>query len=251
MWKKICGLLLCVSILLCSSACTTDEPVTGITKTPVAVAVSESMSLLAVQEYCREKGFAIEELYSLTDCAVAVENGKYDYLVCSEYEEVTLKSFQIEYVDTCNFKSQYSLCFSAESAELCQQFNVSVKELNHNGTLQKICDFYKGKGEYETEGTTGNPIYIVYPEGAEGYSSLNDDGDAEGIEIDLVTALCNNLGYTPVFISKPYRQCFDAITDGEADIILGVDSLTSDLGEDFILSDPYFTISYNVYSAKV
>ncbi len=251
MWKKICGLLLCVSILFCSSACTTDEPVTAITKTPVAVAVSESISLLAAREYCREKGYDIEELYSLTDCAVAVESGKYDYLVCSEYEELYLKSFQVEYVDTCDYKSQYSLCFSAEADDLCRQFNASVKELTRNGMLQKICDFYKGKGEYKAESTTGKPIYIVYPEGADGYSSLNDDGDAEGIEIDLVTVLCNNLGYTPVFISKPYRQCFDTVTSGEADIILGVDSLNSDLGEEFVLSDPYFTITYNVYSAKV
>lgn len=251
MRKRICGLLLSVGILLCSSACTTDEPVTEITKTPVVAAVSDSMSLLAAQEFCREKGYDTEELYTLTDCAVAVENGKYEYLVCSEYEEVDLKSFKLERVDSCAFKSQYSLCFSAEADDLCQQFNASVKELTDNGTLQRICDSYKGADKFDLKATAGNPIYIVYPEGADGFSSLDDDGDATGIEVDLVHAICNNLGYTPVFVCKPYRQCFEALTNGGADILLGIDSLSSDFGEEFILSDPYFTISYNVYSAKL
>lgn len=250
MWKKICGSVLCISILLCGGACTSQEPVTEVTKTPVVATVSESGSLLAARDYCRENGYDIEELYNLTDCVVAVENGKYDYLICDEYDEAVLESFALSYVEECAYKSQYSLCFNSASGDLCEQFNTSVNELTNNGTIKRICDSYKGIGEYENAGTVGNPLYILFPEGMEGYSSLNDEGEAEGIEIDIITALCNNLGYTPVFISAQYDESFDLLANGEADLILGVD-YNSILGEDYIMSQPYFTVSYKMYAAKI
>ncbi len=250
MWKKICGMTLCLSVLLCSNACTSDEPVAEITQTPAVAIVGQSVSLLAAEEYCSEKGYDIEELYTLTDCAVAVENGKYDYLICDEYDEPVLENFDLSYVEDCSYKSQYSLCFNSASVDLCEQFNTSVNELTQNGTLKRICDSYKGIGKCKNTSTVGNPLYVLFPEGMEGYSSLNDEGEAEGIEIDLVTALCNNLGYTPVFVGVQYDESFDLLANGEADLILGVD-YNSTLGEEYIMSAPYFTVSYKVYTTNV
>ncbi len=250
MWKKICGLLLCVSIIFCSSACTTETPVTEVIKTPVAATVSGSVSLLAAEEYCREKGYDIEELYTLTDCAVAVENGKYDYLICDEYDEEALSSFDLKYVEDCAYKSQYSLCFRSESVDLCGQVNTAIKELTDNGTFRRISDSYKGKDKYQSTDTVGNPLFVLFPEGMEGYSYLDDEGDAEGIEVDFVTAICNNLGYTPVFIGAQYDESFGSLASGEADLILGVD-YKSALGGDYIMSEPYFTVTYKVYTTNV
>ncbi len=247
MGKKICGLLLSFVILWCSSACTANESAVEVTKTPVVATASDRASSLAAMDYCNDKGYDIEKLYSLTDCAVAVENGKYEYLVCDEYEEVELRSFALKYVEDCSYKSLYSLCFSADSFDLCQQFNLSIKELTNNGTIDKICNSYKGDAKYKNAKTAGNPLYIMYLDGVEGFSVMNDDGEAEGLEIDIVVALCNNLGYTPVFVDGEYDEGFDLLVNGEVDLIMSVDSIKSILGDDFILSDPYFTVNYKVY----
>lgn len=219
-------------------------------KTPSVAVHSGSAAVFAAEEFCREKGYEIEELYSLTDCAVAVENGKYDYFICDEYDSVSLGNFKVKYVEDCQYTSQYSLCFKSESAELCEQFNQTIKDLTDSGTFVKISDSYKNGENYQSDDTVGNPLYILFPEGMEGYSSLNDEGEAEGIEVDLITAVCHSLGYTPVFSCDQYDECFDALINGEADMLLGVD-YKSELGDDFIMSVPYFTVRYQVYTTNV
>ena len=87
MKKRICSYLLCLCVLLCGSGCTAEEPPAQGTKTPVVVAVADATSILAAKEYCNKNAFDFTELETLTDCAVSVENGKYEYLVCGEFEE--------------------------------------------------------------------------------------------------------------------------------------------------------------------
>lgn len=250
MKRIICGLLSLVLVLF-STACDSAEDVAEITKTPIVVTMQSGTALLAAEDYCREKGYEHEKLYNLTDCAVAVENGKYDYLICGEYDEYRLADFKLKYVEDCGYKSQYSLCFRSDSAELCAQLNASLSELTDNSTLDKICESYKGGEKYECADTVGNPLYIMFPEGMDGYSAFDEDGEARGIEVDIVTAICNNLGYTPVFVNGEYDESFDALLNGEVDVVMGVDFINSALGEDFTLSDPYFTIAYKVYGADI
>ena len=231
----------------CCTACDSAEDAVEITKTPVVAAVAESMSAIAARDYCNEKAYDIEELFSLTDCAFAVESGKYDYLVCNDLEKTKLQDFNLVYVEDCAYKSQYSLCFDSDYAGLCQQFNSAISALNEDGTIEKILNSYMGGDKYSSQETVGNPIYIMFVEGAEEYFDMNDDGEAVGLEIDIVTALCNKLGCTPVFVNGEYDESFDALVNGEADLIMAVDSTNAALGEDFILSTPYLTVNYGVY----
>lgn len=221
-----------------------------ITKTPVVATVSEGLSALAARDYCNEKGYDIEELFSLTDCAFAVENGKYNYLICSELESARLQSFGLTYIEECNYKSQYSLCVSAENIELSQQLNSAIAALTENGTIDEILGSYMGEGTYTAPATAGNPLYIMFIDGASQYYDLNDDGEAEGLEVDIVAAVCNELGYTPVFISGAYDEGFDAVLNGEADMIMSVDAVNALLGDDFTLTSPYLTITYGVYGTQ-
>ncbi len=251
MSKKLCSLILCFCVLLCGSGCTAEEPITEITRTPIVAVVSDTTATLAATEYCAENKYELNELETLTDCAVSVENGKFDYLVCSEFEEELLKDFSLKEKEVCGYKSQYSLCFSAESTELFDAFNSGINTLVNDGTIEEICDIHKRDGDYKSDFVQGEPISVFFTDGISEFAIIDENGDAIGLEFDIITAICNSMGYSPEFINGEYDEGFALLEDGEVDFIMSVDYLNSIFDDALVLTDPYLEIEYIVYELNV
>lgn len=247
----MCSLILCFVVLLCGGACSSGEEMVAINKTPIVTAVEGSQAMVVAQSYCQAEGYEFLSSATLTDCAVTVENGKFDFMICSEYDAVNLSKFDLKLAGKCDYKMKLGLCFSAKSTELQQGFNSAIKALQNNGTLRLITDSYKGNGEFENPVTTGAPIYIVCTDGFDGYVTMDSEGVFRGLEIDIVTAVCNYLGYTPVFTGADYDECFGKLYSGEADLMMSVDLVDSALSDEFILSDSYLEVAYNIYSSQI
>ena len=251
MSKRICSLVMCLCVLFCSSGCVTEEPSADITKTPVVAVVSNTTATLAATEYCNKNKYELTELGTLTDCAVSVENGKFEYLVCSEFETDTLNNFSLKEKETCEYKSQYSICFSAESTDLYDAFNSGIKALMSDGTIEKICDAHKGEGTYKSDFVQGESVSIFFTDGISEFAIVDENGDAVGLEFDIITAVCNSIGYSPEFIKGEYDEGFALLEDGEVDAIMSVDYLNSILDDVLVLTDPYLEIEYKVYEVNV
>ena len=66
-------------------------------------------------------------------------------------------------------------------------------------------------------------LKVGYKDGFGIYQSVNKDGEAQGIHIDLMNALAEELSFSVEYI--PFSndaQCYQALEAGEIDLVLGI-----------------------------
>ena len=84
------------------------------------------------------------------------------------------------------------------------------------------------------EGVLTVALDTYYP-----FCMVNENGQWEGIDVEICTQLGEKLGLTVEYVSIPFDQAFQAVADDDADIIVSNVSITEDRRELVDFSDPY------------
>ena len=97
----------------------------------------------------------------------------------------------------------YRLAVSVENTELLDNLNSAIRALNASGELDSIVkSWLDGGGEEEHEsGTDRTRITVAIDPTFYPYAFIGEDGEPAGIEIDLVWAVCGQLGLEPEFVT--------------------------------------------------
>ena len=61
------------------------------------------------------------------------------------------------------------------------------------------------------------PQLIIGSDNYEPYNYLDDDGNPAGIDVELAEAVCDKLGYTPVFLRITWDKKDEYLDNGEVD----------------------------------
>ena len=73
------------------------------------------------------------------------------------------------------------------------------------------------------------------------FSSQDDSGNAEGLEVELVAAAANRMGRKVQWIELPFGELLDAVATEEVDISASTIGITAERAKRVAFSDPYFT----------
>ena len=65
------------------------------------------------------------------------------------------------------------------------------------------------------------PQLIIGSDNYEPYNYLDDDGNPAGIDVELAEAVCDKLGYTPVFLRITWDKKDEYLDNGEVDCLWG------------------------------
>lgn len=72
------------------------------------------------------------------------------------------------------------------------------------------------------------------------FSSWNENGEAVGIEVDIVEAAARELGYTVKWIERPFPELINAVEAGEIDLAVSTIGITDARARQVAFSHPYF-----------
>ena len=246
-------MLLSVVCILCFSSCEDDSEVL-INKTRYVAVVSDSDETTAAKIYCDSIGGELSEYASSFDAVTAVRNGKADFVVLNEYEAQSFidSKCELEFSEKCEYKLEYRAIFNFENKKLLNEFNEAIESLTNDGTFDKIKQSHI-KGESfnvpDSSGEKGELVMLCDPI-FENRVYYNDENVLMGTDVDIAKTICAYLGYDLVIEVADFDTMFLEIESGNADFIMSSAEYTEQRAENFLFSNVYSTLEYNVYTRK-
>lgn len=73
------------------------------------------------------------------------------------------------------------------------------------------------------------------------FSSWDEDGNAVGIEVDLVEAAAKKLGLKVQWVERPFGELLTAVESGEVDVAVSTIGITQERAQRVAFSEPYFS----------
>lgn len=107
--------------------------------------------------------------------------------------------------------------------------------------------------EIIAENNFSKTMMVVADIDYEPYSFINEKGEPAGHDIELISAIANKMKYNLDIRLMKWTDCIEAVTSGEADIILGLDYKPKEFSELFlsnaISSDPFVCFGRKQYKS--
>lgn len=251
MKRKISLLSAILLLVLSCTSCDSEDEAVSVETTPVVAVEGYYDTKLAAEAYCAEKGYELVECSSSEDAVVFVENGKYDYVLLDEFTTIVPEDYGLKFVESCEYSIRYCMVSSADKQPLINELNESILALNSDGTIDSIVDnCINGVGNSFSM-TGGNEIRILCYPFIENRVYYDDVGNICGTDVDIMRAICEDAGYTPVFVPAEYDALFGMLDEGEGDLILMVDESSNDKLEQYVFSEVYFEKNFNVYESNI
>ncbi len=242
--------VLCISGL---SSCENDGEVL-LNKTQCVAVVSDSDETVAAKIYCDSMGVELLEYASSYDAVTAVQNGKADFVILNEYEAQSFIDARCElmFLEKCEYKLECRAIFNFDNKELMKEFNEAFDSLTNDGTIQKIKNSHIKGESYNipySSGEKGELVMVCDPI-FENRVYYNDENVLTGTDVDIAKTVCAYLGYDLVIEVTDFEMMFTELELGNADFIMSSAEYTEERAENFLFSDVYSTLEYNVYTRK-
>lgn len=173
------------------------------------------------------------------DCVIIDEQPAKAYLEKNPELSILQEEFAVE---------EYAICISKENAELKDQINQALEQLEQEGTLAAIIQNYIG------EETVGKTPYVS-PEGIQRENGTltmatnvefppyeyYENGVATGIDVDIAQAIADKLGMELTVSDMKFDSIIIAVQTGKADIGVAGMTVTEDRLKNIDFTDSYTT----------
>lgn len=204
------------------------------------------------------KDATVQKFTKGADAVQALKQGKVDAVIIdSEPAKVFVdKNDDLTILEEKYEPEQYAIAIKKGNDELTEKINGALKELNEDGTLQKIKDNWIGDNIGKTPYVT--PDGTEYPNGklimatnAEfpPYESV-EKGEIVGFDVDMMKAVCDKLGYELQVENMEFDSIIAAVDAGKADVGVAGMTITEDRLKNVNFSDPYTTAEQVVIVRK-
>ena len=181
-----------------------------------------------VSDYEKDgSGTKVERYNKGADAIQALKLGKIDCVVIDEQPalEFVKQNTGLKILDDEFTKEDYALCIGKDNPELLENVNTALEKLQSDGTIDSIINNYIGsdsqigKTPYEKKdverkngtlkiGTNAEfPPYEYY-----------EDNQITGIDIDIMQAVCDELGMDMQVEDMAFDSIIAAITSGKVDV---------------------------------
>lgn len=245
--RKVFGILSAFAVLVLCGSCGEAE-IKSIESSVIAVEV-DSDALLAAEQYSG-LGASIDTYSSAADAALAVENGKADFLITDELvaADYFAAERQLAERERCEYSLSLYAVFSMKNEKLCEEYNAGLKEAADDGTLERIKDCALNGENFKQRGYSfenGVVKILCCPEFTE-FCELDENGDVAGIDADTARDVFGRMGYDVEFVTCDFDELFTSLDAGDGDVIMSDVTFSPERAEAYLFSDAYFTLNYVV-----
>ena len=259
----IAFMLLLTVVITCISACSNDNSKAGkevknagdLSGAKIGVQLGTTGDIY-VSDYENDGSETKVERYNKgADAIQALKLGKIDCVVIDEQPalEFVKQNTGLKILDDEFTKEDYALCIGKDNPELLENVNTAIEKLQSDGTIDSIINNYIGsdsqigKTPYEKKdverkngtlkiGTNAEfPPYEYY-----------EDNQITGIDIDIMQAVCDELGMDMQVEDMAFDSIIAAITSGKVDVGASGFTVTEDRKKNINFTDSYITTKQDI-----
>ena len=193
-------------------------------------------------------GTTVERYNKGVDAVQALKLGKIDCVIIDEQPAKVFveKNQNLRLLDEEFANEDYAICIDKQNTELKEKINGALTTLKENGTLLNIIENYigsddvKGTKPYQIKdierpnGTLRVATNAAFPP----YESYVN-GVMTGIDIDVMQAVCDELGMTLKMEDMEFDSIIMAVTSGKADVGCSGMTVTEDRLKNIDFTDSY------------
>ena len=193
-------------------------------------------------------GTTVERYNKGVDAVQALKIGKIDCVIIDEQPANVFveKNENLRILEEEFANEDYAICIDKSNTELKEKINGALETLRDNGTLSDIIENYIGSDEvkgtkpYEKKeverpnGTIRVATNAAFPP----YESYVD-GVMTGIDIDVMQAICDELGMNLKMEDMEFDSIILAVTSGKADVGCSGMTVTEDRLKNIDFTDSY------------
>ena len=193
-------------------------------------------------------GTIIERYNKGVDAVQALKLGKIDCVIIDEQPAKVFveKNNNLHLLDEEFTNEEYAICIDKSNTELKEKINGALTTLKENGTLSDIIENYIGDDEVKgtkpykkKEIDRPNGILRVATNAAFPPYESYVDGVMVGIDIDVMQAVCDELGMTLKMEDMEFDSIILAVTSGKADVGCSGMTVTEDRLKNIDFTDSY------------
>ncbi len=193
------------------------------------------------------EGATVEQFQKGADAVQALKQGKVD---CVVIDNEPAKKFvgvnnDLVILDENLTTEDYALALSKDKPELLDDINKALAELTEDGTINSIILNYIGDemGQHpytSPEGVDRSKGTLTVATNAEfePYEYMSE-GKIVGIDVDIMQAICDKLGYELKIDNIAFDAIIPAIQSGKADVGAAGMTVTEDRKQNVNFSTPY------------
>ena len=193
-------------------------------------------------------GTTVERYNKGVDAVQALKLGKIDCVVIDEQPANVFveKNKNLRILEEEFANEDYAICIDKSNTELKEEINGALETLRDNGTLSDIIENYIGSDEVKgtkpykkkeverPNGTLRVATNAVFPP----YESYVD-GVMTGIDIDVMQAVCDELGMVLKMEDMEFDSIILAVTSGKADVGCSGMTVTQERLKNIDFTDSY------------
>lgn len=212
----------------------------------IGVQIGTTGDIYATDYASENKGTSVERFNKGGDAIQALKIGKIDCVIIDEQPAKVFqkKNNQLKILQEEFANEEYAVCLAKGNTELKAKIDTALEELQADGTMQKIKDYYigenAGKDPYVPDKNNPEKGTISMATNAEfpPYEYFND-GKIVGIDADMMQAVCDKLGMKLDIQNMEFDSIITAVTSGKVDVGAAGMTVTEDR-----LKNVDFSITY-------
>ncbi len=195
-------------------------------------------------------GTAVERFNKGADAIQALKVGKIDCVIIDEEPAKAYieKNAELRILGEEFVKEEYAICVSKSNSELRDQINTALGKLKDEGVVKQIKDYYtgsddvKGQNPYQKKDVERKNGTLTVATNAEfkPYEYF-DQGKIVGVDIDIMQAVCDELGMELQVENMDFDAIITAVTSGKADVGAAGMTVTEDRLKSIDFTDTYTT----------
>lgn len=251
MKKILTSIVITLTILLCSCGNSVNkiETISDLEGRTIGVQKGTTGDTLAGDI----NNAAIKKFDKCSAAINALENKEIDAVII-DYDTAlvfTENSTNLKIMDEAFSDEEYAIALKLDNSQLQEEINSALEQLANDGTLSQIKANYEGSSagdkKYESpqnvDRSNGTLIMATNAEFPP-YEYMEND-EIVGIDIDMMRAVCDKLGYELSIKNMTFDSIFTAVQSGEADVGVAGITATEDRKANMLFSDTY-AVSHQV-----
>ncbi|MBR1593113.1 MAG: transporter substrate-binding domain-containing protein [Ruminococcus sp.] len=191
----------------------------------------------------------VEPFSSGSEAIQALKVGDIDaVLIDAETANVLVQNEQaLTILDEPFAVEEYSVAYAKDNEELGQKIDDAISKLKEDGTLEDIKKHWIGenadnapyvpKADIERNGKMKVATNAEFPP----YESFDENGNIIGIDVDIMNAVCDELGMELVIESVDFDTIIPSVNEGEYDAGAAGISVTPEREKNVSFTQPYAT----------
>lgn len=255
--KKAFGALLliflvCTAVTVSVSAADKGK-ITSVDDLPgkiIGVQLGTTGDIYATDYEGDEAGTKIERYNKAADAVMSLKQGKIDCIIIDEQPAIVFvsKNNDLMILDEEFTSEEYAICVRKGNTELLSRINVALNTLREDGTLVRINKNYIGTDE--EKGTMPyvkknierpNGTLVVATNAEFPPYEYFDNGEITGIDMDIMQAVCDELGMELKIENMEFDSIITAVNAGKADVGAAGMTVTEDRLKNIDFSESYTT----------